>query len=129
MKTEVIDILQIIPQTIKVELLHPATGNPLGIKVECQSYQSEAVRQVQRMIQNKQLRSGRNNYTAEKSEADSRLILAAAIVNWEWPENISLGSITAPSCTSETKEILVSQPWAFQQLDQRISDESAFFKK
>jgi hypothetical protein len=123
------DILSIKPQTIQVELMDPATNEPLGIVVECQSYISDGVKTVQRAIQNKELRSGRNSQTAEKIENNTNAIMAAAIVGWKWNPKLTLGDLKDPPCTNENKLKLISAPWAFQQLDARISDEAAFFKK
>jgi hypothetical protein len=121
------DILDIKPQTITIDLIHPKTNKPVGIKVELQSLESDAVKSVQRAIANKALRGGRNSTTAEKMEANSMAILAATIVSWEWADGLTLGDIKKPACTDENKQKLLSNPVWSAQIDRALGDESAFF--
>jgi hypothetical protein len=60
------DLLSLNPNTITIDLKHPATGAPLGVSVELQSLESDAVKAVERALKNKALRGGRNTVTAEK---------------------------------------------------------------
>lgn len=121
------DILDIKPQTIGLDLMHPKTNKPVGIKVELQSLESDAVKSVQRAIANKALRNGRNSTTAEKIEANSIAILSAAIVSWTWADGITLGDLKKPACTEENKQKLLSNPVWSSQIDRALGDDSAFF--
>lgn len=123
------NILDIAPQTITIDIRHPATNEPIGLSVECQSLESDAVKSVQRAIANKALRSGRNTQTAEKLENNSIAILAATIVSWKWADGLTLGELKNPPLTSENKEKLLSVPWIARQIDGPLGDDTAFFKK
>jgi hypothetical protein len=123
------DILSIAPSTITVDIKHPSTGKPLGIKVEVQSMNSDEVKAVQRMLHNRALKSGRNAQTAEKVEDGALAILAAAIVSWSWPDGIELGKVKNPPCTAETKAEALKLGWFAGQIDAAVGDESAFFTK
>ncbi|MFG1462262.1 hypothetical protein V5F77_05110 [Xanthobacter sp. DSM 24535] len=122
------DILSIKPNTITVELKHPATGKPLGVSVECVSLESDEVKAVERQIKNKALRSGRNSMTAEKMDENTVSFLAAAIVGWAWSGDASLGGAKNPALTAENKAKLLSTPWIAKQIDAALGDESAFFQ-
>jgi len=123
------DILSIEPQTITIDIKHPSTNESIGLSVECQSFESDAVKAVQRAIANKTLRNGRNTQTAEKLESNSIAILAATIVSWKWAEGLTLGDLKNPPLTPANKEKLLAVSWISRQIDTPLGDEAAFFKK
>jgi hypothetical protein len=121
------DILDIKPTTVFLDLKHPHSGEPVGIRVELQSLSSPAVRAVEKRIQNKALRSGRNGMNADKVERNTHEILSAAIVGWEFAEGVTLGGKKNPPCTEETKLEFVKHAWIAKQLDDRLGDDADFF--
>lgn len=121
------DLLSIRPNTITVEIKHPATGAPIGLTVECVSMESDEVKAVERQIKNKALRSGRNSVTAEKIDENTVAILSAAIVGWAWSGDASLGSEKNPALNAANKAKLLSAPWIAKQIDTALGDEAAFF--
>lgn len=121
------DLLSIRPNTITVEIKHPATGAPIGLTVECVSMESDEVKAVERQIKNKALRSGRNSVTAEKIDENTVAILSAAIVGWTWSGDASLGSEKNPALNAANKAKLLSAPWIAKQIDTALGDEAAFF--
>lgn len=123
------DILSIEPQTITIDIKHPSTNESIGLSVECQSFESDAVKAVQRAIANKTLRNGRNTQTAEKLESNSIAILAATIVSWKWADGLTLGDLKNPPLTPANKEKLLAVSWISRQIDTPLGDEAAFFKK
>lgn len=121
------DILAIKPNTVTVDIKHPATGAPIGLSVECVSLESDAVKAVERQIKDKALRSGRNAMTADKLEQNTTALLSAAIFGWSWAEGLTLGDMVAPALTAENKAKLLSVPWIAKQIDTALGDEAAFF--
>ena len=71
---------------VEIEITHPVTSKPLGLKVKVASYASERVKAVQRRIANRSLRENKRNpkrtATVEELEEASTEILAAAVVGW-----------------------------------------------
>ncbi|MGU3496347.1 hypothetical protein ACLBXM_20085 [Xanthobacteraceae bacterium A53D] len=122
------DILSIKPNTITVHIKHPSTREPIGLAVECTSFQSDEVKATERQIKNKRLRSGRNTLTAEAAEADAMAVLGATIVGWTWAEGLTLGGLTNPPLTASNKATLLSVPWIAKQIDEELGDEAAFFR-
>jgi len=122
------DILSIQPTTRTLDLLHPGTGEPIGLKLYFQSLNSEPVKQVERQLRNKALRAGRNSVTAEKIAEGEREILAAALTGWEWPEGISLGDLKNPPFNrTNAIKLFTGAQWIVEQLDTELKDESSFF--
>lgn len=142
------NLLDLKPNTVTVELKHPGTGLPLGVRVDVQSMQSDAVKAVERTLKNKALKSGRNNVTAEKIDDNTVLILAAAVVSWEFyipvlvPETVDgqgkkvqavLGEVpnidgdVKPPCSQANKVKLMAVPPLAKQVDDILGDDTLFF--
>lgn len=121
------DILSIAPNTITVDLKHPATGASIGVKVELQSLECDAVKAVERAIKNRALKSGRNGVTAEKIDDNAILLLSAAIVGWTFSGEAKLGEQKNPPCSEENKRKLLSVAPFAKQIDTALGDESSFF--
>lgn len=121
------DILSLIPSTITVDLKHPGTGAPLGIKLELRSMDSDEVKAVERGLRNKAMKSGRNGISAEKVDDNTAAILAATIVSWTFCGDAELGGDKKPACNEANKKKLVSVPPIAKQIDAAIGDEAAFF--
>ena len=121
------DILAIQPSTISVDIKHPATGAPIGLKVECVSLEDDRVKSVERAIKNRALRGGRNTVTAEKIEDNTVEILSAAIVAWKWVDGLTLGDLKNPHLTKINVGKLLAVGWIAKQIDTALGDEAAFF--
>lgn len=71
---------------IEVEITHPVTSKPLGMKVTVASFQSERVKAVQRRVANRSLKENKRNpkksATVEELEEASSEILASAVLGW-----------------------------------------------
>lgn len=71
---------------IEIEITHPATSKPLGLKVRVASYQSERAKAVQRRLANRSLKERSRNpkkaSTVEELEEHSNEILASVVLGW-----------------------------------------------
>ncbi|QFI65793.1 hypothetical protein [Sinorhizobium alkalisoli] len=121
------DLLSLSPNTITVDLTHPATGAPLGVSVELRSLESDEVKAVERQLKNKALKGGRNTVTAEKIDDNTIALLAAAIVSWTFSGDANLGGDKKPACTDANKRKLLAVPALAKQIDVALGDEAAFF--
>lgn len=123
------DILSIQPNTITVEIKHPATGASIGLELECVSLEDDRVKAVERAIKNRALRGGRNTVTAEKIEDNTVEILSAAIVSWKWADGLTLGDLKNPPLNKANAAKLLQVGWIARQVDQALGDEAAFFSR
>lgn len=121
------DILAIQPATTTVDIKHPGTGAPIGLKLECVSLEDDRVKTVERAIKNRALRGGRNSVTAEKIEDNTVEILSAAIVGWEWGKDLSLGDLKSPPLSKANVAKLLAIGWVAKQVDTALGDEASFF--
>lgn len=123
------DILSIQPQTITVDVKHPSTGARIGLSIECVSLEDDRVKQVERVIKNKVLRSGRSTVTAERLEDNTVELLTAAIVGWNWADGLTLGDLKNPPLNKANVGKLLAVAWIAKQVDAALGDEAAFFSK
>lgn len=123
------DLLKLVPNTITVDLKHPGTDAPLGVKVELQSLESDEVKAVERTLKNKALKGGRNTVTAERIDDNTVAILSAAIVGWEFTGDANLAGDKKPACNAANKRKLLQVPALAKQIDLALGNEAAFFEQ
>lgn len=121
------DILSLQPNTITLDLKHPATGADLGVSVELRSLESDEVKAIERQLKNKALKGGRNTVTAEKIDDNTIALLSAAIVSWTFSGDANLAGDKKPACTEANKRKLLAVPALAKQIDVALGDEAAFF--
>jgi len=122
-----VDLLSLQPNTITLDLKHPATGEALGVSVELRSLESDEVKAVERQLKNKALKGGRNTVTAEKIDDNTIALLSAAIVSWSFTGEANLGGDKKPACNEANKRKLLAVPAIAKQIDVALGDEAAFF--
>lgn len=122
------DILSLQPSTIVVSLRHPGNGEELGLKIECTSLESDAVRQVERRIRAIALKAGPKAATPERVENAELDLLTAAVVGWTWPDTLDLEGVKHPPCTVQNvRKFFAGCRWAVKQVDTALQDEASFF--
>ncbi len=121
------DILSLHPNTITLDLKHPATGESIGVTVELRSLESDEVKAVERQLKNKALKGGRNTVTAEKIDDNTVALLSAAIVSWTFSGDANLGGDKKPACNEANKRKLLAVAPIAKQIDVALGDEAAFF--
>ncbi|RFF50181.1 hypothetical protein [Xanthomonas campestris] len=109
-----------------IDIKHPATEAPIGLRITLLPDTDERVRAVARKAVNERL-AGKGKLTAEKSEQSRLDILTASIGAWEWG-----GSLTfhggKPDPTQQTvRQVLTELPWIADQVDAALGDRAGFF--
>jgi hypothetical protein len=123
-----VDILSIKPETLDIEIRHPATGAPIGLTISCVSMESDEVKAVERKIKTRALKN-RGQINADILEANTIALLSAAIVGWLWAPDLTLGTLSDPPLTDANKSALLAVPWISKQIDAALGDDSAFFQQ
>ena len=111
---------------IDVAILHPKTGESLGITVKVAGPDSDRQKQARNAINNDRLRMSRNKrLTASELEADALRITAASIISWDGVvENGDAVPLNADNATA----ILTRYPFIREQLDSAVGDRAGFIK-
>lgn len=129
------DLNTLKPTERFVEIEHPKTGLPIGIKVSIVSINDDRMKRVKRKIQDERIRleSRGKGFKSEEIE-DNRLILCfTAMTGWEWGKNPSTDEdVTFNGSKPEfnmknVREVFSALPWFQTQVEEAISDEAAFF--
>ncbi len=114
-----------------VDIVHPTTGQKLGMKVRVASYQSQKVREVQRRLANANIRDQKRNpkktQTVEEVEERAIDVMVAAVLSWEGFERAG----KPIECTRENVRAVLANPdlWFIgEQIDRAADDQQAFIK-
>lgn len=127
------DISTIVATSRPINILHPRTGQETGLVIHLLPTTAPAVKAVKQRFTNEALAArGRNKTTAQKLEANSIELLAAAIDKWEW--NVGADG-TQSSFGGEQLELneknakkVVKVDWIRAQIDEELGDDAAFFR-
>ena len=87
------DLSQVTPKSRTIEILHPGSGEPIGLRVYISSMQSKKPLAVQKKIRDEILRLQQRGKTLKPSqiEENKQKLLFAAIEGWDWEEESSFG--------------------------------------
>lgn len=127
------DISNITPISRRIKILHPGTQQETGLVIHLLPTTAPAVKAVKQRFTNEALMArGRNKTTAQKLEANSIELLAAAIEKWEWNEGAdgaqaSFGGEQLELNEKNAKKV-VKVEWIRAQIDEELGDDAAFFR-
>lgn len=125
-------------QGISVDILHPKTSQPIGIRFVILGGDSETARAMLRKQQTRRLGNAQRNRNAlsrtpDEIEADNVELLAACTREW-FTGNEATIEITPGEwvpCTPENAARLYTDPgfaWLREQIDREIGDRANFLK-
>ncbi len=111
---------------IDVSILHPKTGESLGITIKVAGPDSDRQKKARRAVQTERLNMSRNKRpTVPELEADGLKVTVASIISWDGViENGQAVVLTAENATS----ILTKYPFIREQLDSAVGDRAGFIK-
>lgn len=124
------DISNLKPVERIIEIVHPATGEKLGITVSVLSLNDERMAQIRRKIQNKRIELEKRNKTfkADDLEENELELLVAGITGWSWDGEITYHDEKPVFNEKNVKSVLKELPWFKDQIMEAIGDEKAFFQ-
>lgn len=124
------DISNLKPVERIVEILHPVTGEKLGITVSILSLNDERMAQIRRKIQNKRIELEKRNKTfkADDLEENELELLCASMTGWVWDGEADYHGEKPAFNEKNVKAVLKELPWFRQQITEAIGDEKAFFQ-
>lgn len=110
-------------KTHTVELVHPSTDEPLGIKVEVRSIDSAAAERVLLDHTDKQIEKfakGKRPTAAQSKKAEIER-LASCVVSWDWGEHTFEGDKPAVSVATAVR-VFLKMPWAERQVREAVEN-------
>lgn len=69
-----------------LEIMHPKTDMPLGVRVGLRAIDDEALQKVKRLIRDarNKLQARSKNFTAKEEDENEKLLVFSAMTFWEW---------------------------------------------
>lgn len=122
------DISNLKPAEGLLKIVHPSTGEELGITVSTIYIEDEELQRIRRSIRNRanKLSARGANFKAEEEEENLHDLCAKAIQSWDWGEHTFHG--VKPECTPKViKEVFAELPWFLRQVNEFISEQKNFF--
>jgi hypothetical protein len=82
-ETDSIDLSTVSPNNRLIKILHPGTGDEIGLTIELLPLSDPKVRAVKRRVVNERLQRNKK-MTAEAMEKSGIELICAAAVGWTW---------------------------------------------
>lgn len=137
------DLANLKPKPRTLEILHPATGANLGVRMTVVSVDDDRLRKVKRDLRNKRLALEQRgkSFTAKEEEENMQDLLIAACIGWEWYNptgsegNEGFDAEEMPEFEGEVpqfnprnfKRVVEALPWFGTQISAFISETKDFF--
>lgn len=137
------DISGLKPGERTIEILHPATGAAIGIRVTIVSLDDDRLRQIKREITDNRMRLEQRGkpVKSEELEANTQRLLFAATKGWEWYNptgkkgDAGFDEAEAATFNGEVPAynqknfiaVITVLPWFANQLSEAIGETQAFF--
>ena len=122
------DITSIAPNERTVEINHPGTGEPIGLRVTMRPESAPEVEAVRRKWLNEKLQRRSGRMTAERLEELQVALITAAVTGWEWEGELTFEGDKPEFSAANLRKVLKKLGWVKAQLDEELGDEAAFFQ-
>lgn len=122
------DIFDIQANSRTIDIVHPVTQEPTGLKVTLLPRSDAKVEAAQRKISNRRLASRSTKVTAESLEADGLELLIAHVESWEWTGSATFQGKKIECTPENVRLVLKSASWIKEQIDREAGSSEAFFE-
>lgn len=124
------DLANLKPVERLIDILHPSTGEKIGVSVTVLSINDEKMAAAKRRIQNKKLELDRRGKTfkADDLEENEMELLTTAITGWNWEGDVDFHGEKPAFNEKNVKAVLKELTWFKQQIMEAVGDEKAFFQ-
>lgn len=124
------DISKIAPTERTIEIKHPATGLPVGIRVTVMSIDDDRMKAENRIVRDKNMfmkQRGKDIKSEHVDENETRLMVAA-ITGWDWYGKDAVFNGKKPDFTAaNVREVLTTVEWFKTQIGDELNDTNSFF--
>lgn len=124
------DLANLKPVERMIDILHPSTGEKIGVSVTVLSINDEKMAAAKRRVQNKKLELDRRGKTfkADDLEENEMELLTTAITGWNWEGDVDFHGEKPAFNEKNVKAVLKELTWFKQQIMEAVGDEKAFFQ-
>ncbi|MFN4160641.1 MAG: hypothetical protein ACK4FW_01435 [Stenotrophomonas sp.] len=121
------DLSNIVAAERGVDIKHPSTGEPVGLRLTLLPETHPKVREASRKALNDRLQ-GKGKVTAEKIEENRLTMLVASVGGWEWQGEATFKGEKPEFTDATLRKVIEHLPWMQEQIDQELGDRSEFFR-
>lgn len=111
---------------VDVTIVHPKTGEDMGIKIRVVGPESKRQKRIRNMLVNDRLVRNRNRrVTAAELDTDALKISASSILSWQ---GIEINGKPFEYSEENSEYLLTNYPFIREQIDSAVSDRAVFIK-
>lgn len=137
------ELTDIKPTERTVEIAHPATGAPIGVRVTIMSLDDDRLKRIKRNITDESLKlqSKGKAFKVEELERNSKGLLFGATTRWEWYNPTGSEGDDGYDADAQAKfngeipeynqknfyAVIDALPWFADQLREELEDAKGFF--
>lgn len=129
------DISRVKPSEAMLDILHPGTGEQLGITVGCLSLDDEQMKKIKRKINDERIHLEKRGKTFDSAKIDENasVLLFSAMTGWEWGKDQSGEQVTfngeiPPFNKSNVLKVFDELPWFRDQVLEKVGETKSFFQ-
>ena len=124
------DIANIAPKEQTLEILHPSSDEPVGIRVTLMSPDDPRMKSIKRKITDFNLQKQKRGKVLKAVEVEENEIalIAATLTGWEWyGEDVSFKGEKPEFNTKNVAAVLRETSWFKKQISDELDDAKGFF--
>lgn len=123
-----LDFTQAQEDGIAVDIVHPKTMEPIGLKIWVAGPDSERQRKARRAVINERLQMRNQKVTAEILEVENISTLARATFKWEFGPDVTIDGKRPEWSAKECERLFTRFPFMFEQVNAAAGDRAGFIK-
>jgi len=123
-----LDLATLRTQRAQMEILHPKTGEAVGLRLELLPPDSPEIKAKVRTLRDAVMHKARRNVpvSSADTERNSVELCSVAVVGWEWHGEGTWNG-EKPSFNRATLAEMLAVDWLRQQVDDYLGDQKNFF--
>ncbi len=121
------DISTIVAAERAIDIKHPATGLPIGLRITLLPDSHPKVRAESRRMTNERMAS-RGKTTADEIESARLGLLSASVGNWEWQGDLNFQGQKPEASPVAVRGVMEALPWIADQVDRELANQASFFR-
>lgn len=124
------ELSELKPVERVVEIVHPSTGEELGIMVTVISFDDPRMNEVKRRIRVQRLEHERRGkpFKADEIDENEMSLLIGSLTGWVWKEGATFHGQKPDFNEKNIREVFKELPWFKKQIEEALADEKGFFR-
>lgn len=124
------DISDIKSAELALEIVHPGSKEPLGIKVTLVSLDDERVKKARRKITDRRLylEARGKSFKAEELDENMHHVVFSCMTGWVWEGEATFHGKKPEFNFNNVDAVFTELPWFLDQIRERLNEDADFYK-